>query len=258
VQPLKKEQLWYTVFKFVNSVTMWKAGVMKARVQSLPVPEEKHRYVRTMFDTIAPRYDLLNGLLSLSLHHRWRRVASDRTRLKAGGSALDVCTGTGDFALELARRVGAGGGVVGTDYSEGMLTRGQEKLRRRRIENVTLQWADTEALPFASDSFDAVTVGFGTRPGGRVVILEFTQPRNPLVALGYGLYQKLMPLLGGLVAGKSAAYAYLPASIGVFDSRERLAERMTSAGLIEVSVTDLNLGTVAIHAATKPGGTMEP
>jgi demethylmenaquinone methyltransferase / 2-methoxy-6-polyprenyl-1,4-benzoquinol methylase len=247
---------------------------MGASPSLLPTPEEKHGYVRAMFDAIAPRYDLLNGLLSLSLHHRWRRIAADQTWLNPGDSALDVCTGTGDFAIELARRVGERGQIVGTDYSEGMLAWGQEKLARRNLGNLTLTWADTEALPFEDESFHAVTVAFGirnvanidqgigelarvTKPGGRVVILEFTQPKNGLVALGYGVYQKLMPILGGLLAGRSAAYAYLPASIGVFDSRERLTERMERAGLRDVSVTDLNLGTVAIHAATKPGGRME-
>lgn len=243
---------------------------MEARPSLLPTPEEKHGYVRAMFDAIAPRYDLLNSLLSLSLHHRWRRTAADQALLTPGDSALDVCTGTGDFAFELARRVGEQGRVVGTDYSEGMLALGKEKLTQRGQTNLELTWADTESLPFEDNTFHAATVAFGirnvsdidkgiremarvVRPGGRVIILEFTQPKNPLVNLGYGIYQKLMPVLGGLVAGKSAAYAYLPASIGVFDTRERLAERLRNAGLTDVSVTDLNLGTVAIHAATKPG-----
>ncbi len=246
---------------------------MEARSKALPTPEEKHGYVQAMFDAIAPRYDLLNGLLSLSLHHRWRRVATDLARLKPGDRALDVCTGTGDFALELARRVGDSGKVTGTDYSEGMLTLGRQKMLRRGSD-IALEWADTEKLPFENNSFDATVAGFGirnvaaidrgigemvrvTKPGGRVVILEFTQPKNPLVSLGYGIYQKIMPLLGGLIAGKSGAYAYLPASIGVFDTREKLSERLKNAGLTEITVTDLNLGTVAIHAATKPGDRME-
>jgi demethylmenaquinone methyltransferase / 2-methoxy-6-polyprenyl-1,4-benzoquinol methylase len=246
---------------------------MEVRSKALPAPEEKHGYVRAMFDAIAPRYDLLNGLLSLSLHHRWRRVAADLARLRLGDRALDVCTGTGDFALELARRVGESGKVVGTDYSEGMLTLGRQKMLRRSSD-IALEWADTEELPFEDSSFDATVVAFGirnvadidrgiremarvTKPGGRVVILEFTQPKSLLVALGYGVYQKMMPVLGGLVAGKSGAYAYLPASIGVFDTRGKLVERLESAGLTEITVTDLNLGTVAVHAATKPGGRME-
>ena len=247
-------------------------GLHDSGSQALPAPDEKHGYVRAMFDAIAPRYDLLNGLLSFNLHHRWRRLATDQANLRPGDAALDVCTGTGDFALELARRVGRGGRVVGTDYSEGMLALGQKKTLS--VPQLSLQWADTEALPFPEASFDAVTVGFGIRnvaqiekglsemarvlkPGGRVVILEFTQPQNPFIAFGYGLYSRLMSVIGGLVSGNGDAYAYLPASVNAFHTREGLAELLQQAGLAEISVTDLNLGTVAIHRAVKPDGTME-
>ena len=239
--------------------------------QALPAPEEKHRYVRTMFDAIAPRYDLLNGLLSFNLHHRWRRLAADRANLKPGDSALDVCTGTGDFALELAGRVGPGGRVVGTDYSDGMLALGQKKIQA--VPQLSLQWADTQELPFPDHTFDAVTVGFGIRnvaqienglaemaralrPGGRMVVLEFTQPQNPQVAWGYGIYSRLMSVVGRTVSGNGDAYAYLPASVNAFHTREGLAELLRQAGLTEISVTDLNLGTVAIHCAVKPDDTM--
>jgi demethylmenaquinone methyltransferase/2-methoxy-6-polyprenyl-1,4-benzoquinol methylase len=240
---------------------------MEARTSPLPAPDEKHGYVRTMFDAIAPRYDLLNGLLSLNLHHHWRRIAADRTQLGAGDSALDVCTGTGDFAIELARRVGPDGRVVGTDYSEGMLAFGQPKTAD--IPQLSLQWADTQELPFPDESFDAVTVGFGIRnvadiqrglsemarvlkPGGRLVILEFTQPQNRLIAWGYGLYGKLMPVLGGLLSARRDAYAYLPESVAAFHTRESLAALLSQTGLENISITDLNLGTVAIHVATRP------
>ena len=249
-------------------------GNSEAASKALPAPGEKHSYVRAMFDAIAPRYDLLNGLLSFNLHHRWRRIAADRAELKPGERALDACTGTGDFALELARRVGPTGKVVGTDYSNGMLALGQKKITS--VPQLSLQWADTESLPFPDAAFDAVTVGFGirnvadiekgisemarvTKPGGRVVILEFTQPHNALVRLGYGFYGRLMPLIGGLISGRSAAYAYLPESVAAFHTREGLADLLRAAGLIDVRVTDLNLGTVAIHSAVKAvkPGTME-
>ena len=234
--------------------------------EPLPTPEAKHRYVEAMFDAIAPRYDLLNSVLSLRLHGAWRRTAAQQTELKAGDKALDVCTGTGDFACELARWVGPTGSVVGTDFSREMLRWGEPKLKNH--PNVTLQWADTQALPFLDAHFDAVTVAFGirnvadtarglaemvrvTKTGGHVVVLEFNRPKNALVAWGYGIYQKLMPLIGGLISGRRSAYAYLPASIGAFHSREALARLMEDAGLCEVRVTDLNLGTVVIHQGLK-------
>ena len=232
----------------------------------LPAPESKQVYVEAMFDAIAPRYDLLNSVLSLRLHHHWRRLAAAQADLKPGDSALDVCTGTGDFALELGRRVGPTGRVVGTDFSREMLHWGQPKVAT--AHNVTLEWADTQALPFEDNTFDAVTVAFGIRnvaqiekglaemvrvakPGGRVVILEFNRPTNPLVAWGYGLYQKLMPWIGGVVSGRRTAYAYLPASIDAFHSRAALSTLLEGAGLTQVRVTDLNLGTVVIHRGVK-------
>ncbi|WP_395146457.1 bifunctional demethylmenaquinone methyltransferase/2-methoxy-6-polyprenyl-1,4-benzoquinol methylase UbiE [Armatimonas sp.] len=234
--------------------------------EPLPTPETKHEYVEAMFDAIAPRYDLLNSVLSLRLDSSWRRVAARQTSLKAGDRALDVCTGTGDFACELARWVGPRGEVIGTDFSREMLRWGEPKVAK--FPNVTLQWADTQALPFPDGHFAAVTVAFGirnvadirrglsemarvTKPGGHVVILEFNRPKNPLVAWGYGIYQKLMPLIGGLISGRRSAYAYLPASIDAFHSREELANLMKTAGLHSVRVTDLNFGTVVIHRGLK-------
>lgn len=234
----------------------------------LPAPEEKHRYVREMFDAIAPRYDLLNSVLSLRLHHGWRRAAVRQAALKMGDRALDVCTGTGDLAFELARAVGASGAVDATDFSEPMLELGRRKASQRGVA-VRFAWADTQSLPFADATFDAVTVGFGirnvadieaglaemarvVRPGGRVVILEFAQPRAPLFGWLYGLYSnRILPAVGGLVSGKRSAYTYLPASVAAFHSREALASRMERAGLGDIRVTDLCLGVVAIHRGVK-------
>ncbi|WP_309692302.1 bifunctional demethylmenaquinone methyltransferase/2-methoxy-6-polyprenyl-1,4-benzoquinol methylase UbiE [Armatimonas sp.] len=234
--------------------------------EPLPTAETKHEFVEAMFDAIAPRYDLLNSVLSLRLDSSWRRVAAHQTNLKAGDRALDTCTGTGDFACELARWVGPSGEVIGTDFSREMLRWGEPKVSK--FPNVTLQWADTQALPFPDGHFAAVTVAFGirnvadtqrglsemarvTKPGGCVVILEFNRPKNPVVAWGYGIYQKLMPLIGGLISGKRSAYAYLPASIDAFHSREELAGLMETAGLHSIRVTDLNFGTVVIHQGLK-------
>ena len=238
----------------------------------LPAPEQKHDYVQSMFDAIAPRYDLLNSVLSARLHWGWRRAAVRAAVLSPGDAALDVCTGTGDLAFELARTVGAEGSVVGADFSLPMLRLGAEKAGRRDADARAISWAlaDTQALPFARNTFDAVTVGFGirnvadiragvaemarvVRPGGRVVILEFGQPRNRLFAGLYRFYSfRILPLLGGMVSGRRAAYEYLPSSVAAFHSREALADILRGAGLTEVTYSDLTFGTVIIHRGVKP------
>jgi demethylmenaquinone methyltransferase/2-methoxy-6-polyprenyl-1,4-benzoquinol methylase len=247
----------------------------------LPAPEQKHDYVRTMFDEIAPRYDLLNSVLSARLHHGWRRAAVRQAALAPGNLALDVCTGTGDLALEIARRVGASGAVVGADFSLPMLRLGAQKSAQRTTRSGahSVRWAlaDTQALPFPANTFDAVTVGFGirnvadirqgiaemarvVRPGGRVVILEFSQPRNALFAALYAWYSfRLLPLLGGMISGRRSAYEYLPSSVAAFHSREALADMLHAAGLDDVHYTDLTFGTVVIHRGTKPrAGQVKP
>ncbi len=235
----------------------------------LPAPDEKHDYVREMFDGIAPTYDRLNSVLSGPLHHAWRRVATRQAVLKPGDIALDVCTGTGDFALELARAVGETGHIQATDFSAPMLRIGERKARLRDYPNTTWAVADTQALPFAANTFDAVTVGFGIRnvadiplgiremtrvakPGGRVVILEFNQPTNPLFAALYKWYSfTILPLMGGMVSGRKTAYEYLPQSVAAFHSRDEISDMMRGAGLENITVTDLTVGTVVIHRGTK-------
>lgn len=238
---------------------------------ALPAPEEKHDYVRTMFDAIAPRYDLLNSVLSARMHHHWRRVAVDLATLAPGDAALDVCTGTGDLAFEMARRVGLTGSVVGSDFSAPMLSLADKKRSGGAVkEAVRFTLADTMALPFPDNTFDAVTVGFGIRnvsdiplglremarvlrPGGRAVILEFSQPQNPLFAALYRWYSfTLLPFFGGLVSGRRAAYEYLPSSVAAFHTRSEIAEMMNEAGLGDVRIRELALGAVVVHAGTKP------
>ncbi len=247
------------------------AGEMREerKGEVLPAPGEKHQYVRAMFDAIAPRYDLLNSLLSVRLHHHWRRVAAREAALKPGGAALDVCTGTGDLALELAKRVGPTGRVVGGDFSLPMLRLGERKARARSGGVVRMTLADAQRLPHPDSCFDAVTVGFGirnvadaergiremarvVRPGGRVVILEFNQPRNAVFAALYRGYSfTVLPLLGGLISGRRSAYEYLPSSVRAFHSREELSRMMRRAGLGDVRVTDLTFGTVVVHVGVK-------
>jgi demethylmenaquinone methyltransferase / 2-methoxy-6-polyprenyl-1,4-benzoquinol methylase len=246
--------------------------------------------VRTMFDRIAGIYDLMNTAMTAGQHHRWRQRAVDMARVGPGSRVLDVATGTGDMAIALARQVTPGGEVVGSAFSEAMLERARAKVDAGEADAVrpSFVWADAMTLPYASDSFDSATVGFGARnfedlalglsemvrvvrPGGRVVVLEITTPTRPILSLFYrAWFDRIVPLLGRLAAagvafasrlGGSApggavadAYSYLPSSVRRFPAPERLAEEMRGAGLGEVSYRLLAGSIIAIHVGTVPGG----
>ena len=223
--------------------------------------------VRGMFDRIAGVYDLMNTAMTAGLHHRWRERAADRAEVGPGDRVLDVCCGTGDFAFELARRVEPGGEVVGCDFSEPMLDLARGKARERGSA-VRFEWADALALSYEDASFDAVTVGFGVRnfadvdrglaelsrvlrPGGRLVILEITQPTRPPLSTFYSLwFDRIVPRLGTL-AGDRDAYTYLPESVKRFPSPEGLAARMDAAGLEGIRWTVLAGGIIAIHSGRR-------
>jgi demethylmenaquinone methyltransferase / 2-methoxy-6-polyprenyl-1,4-benzoquinol methylase len=223
-----------------------------------------------MFDRIAGRYDLLNSVMTAGLHHRWRQRAADRAELVPGDAALDVCCGTGDLALELAGRVAPGGHVVGCDFSEPMLDLAREKAARQGASGVRFEWADALRLPYDDDRFDAATVGFGVRnlsdldaglremrrvlrPGGRLVILEITQPTRPPLSTFYSLwFDRAVPVLGAL-AGDQEAYSYLPESVRSFPSPRGLAEKMDAAGLERIRWTVLAGGIIAIHSGIVQG-----
>jgi demethylmenaquinone methyltransferase / 2-methoxy-6-polyprenyl-1,4-benzoquinol methylase len=225
--------------------------------------------VRSMFDRIAGRYDTMNSVMSAGLHHRWRARAADLTRLQPGQSALDVCCGTGDLALELKRRVGPQGDVVGLDFSEPMLELAREKSRRLGSE-VDYRHGNALELPFEDGSFDAATVGFGVRnlvdlrggvaemtrvvrPGGRVVILEITTPSRPPLSWFYSIwFDRLVPLMGSL-SGERDAYSYLPDSVRRFPPAPALAKLMHDVGLRQIGYLILAGGIVAVH-----GGTVAP
>ncbi|MDX6600862.1 MAG: demethylmenaquinone methyltransferase / 2-methoxy-6-polyprenyl,4-benzoquinol methylase [Solirubrobacterales bacterium] len=218
-----------------------------------------------MFDRVASRYDALNSVMTAGLHHRWRERAADRAELQPGDSALDVCCGTGDLALELAGRVAPGGRVVGCDFSEPMLDLARDKARERDAPGVRFEWADALSLPYDAARFDAVTVGFGVRnlanlerglgemtrvlrPGGRLVVLEITQPTRPPLSTFFSLwFDRIVPLLGTL-SEESEAYSYLPESVRSFPGPQRLGELMDGAGLERIRWTVLAGGIIAIHS----------
>jgi len=225
--------------------------------------------VREMFDRIAPRYDLLNRLMTAGLDRRWRALAAAAADVSAGGRALDCCTGTGDLALALADRVTRRGEVVGVDFAERMLERARAKAAVHPEGGaVTFQAADALALPFADGAFDAATVAFGVRnlgdldrglaemarvvrPGGRVVVLEITTPER--LKRFYSLwFDRVIPRLGRLVGKEGSAYSYLPASVRRFPPPRALAARMAAAGLAEVRWRPLAGGIVALHHGRVP------
>lgn len=224
--------------------------------------------VNRMFDRVAGRYDALNSVMTAGLHHRWRERAAARTGLGPGDAALDVCCGTGDLALELAKLVTPGGHVVGCDFSEPMLDLARDKTAERSAAGVRFEWADALELPYDGERFDAVTVGFGVRnladldrglremarvlkPGGRAVILEITQPTRPPLSLFYSLwFDRIVPLLGA-VSSNPEAYSYLPESVRSFPNPRGLAEKMDAAGFRDIRYTVLAGGIIAIHSGAR-------
>jgi demethylmenaquinone methyltransferase/2-methoxy-6-polyprenyl-1,4-benzoquinol methylase len=215
--------------------------------------------VRAMFDRIAGFYDVMNTVMTAGMHHRWRSRAVELAAVGPGSRVLDVATGTGDLAAALVEAVMPGGAVVGCDFSDAMLA-----LARAKVPQATFEYADALELPYANNEFDAATVGFGARnfadlergigelarvvmPGGRVVILEITQPvREPLASFYRGWFDAVVPALGR-IAGDSAAYRYLPSSVRRFPSPAELAAVMERQGLGRIRYILTAGGIIALH-----------
>jgi demethylmenaquinone methyltransferase/2-methoxy-6-polyprenyl-1,4-benzoquinol methylase len=238
------------------------------RATVLPAQDEKAAQVRRMFSSIAPRYDLLNHVLSLNVDKLWRRWAVNRLgwERRPEGTYLDNCAGTLDLSVELAKRAGFRGRVVGSDFTYAMLERGAGKTAGVPVVPAC---ADALSLPFADESFDGSTVGFGVRNladldaglresarvlrrGAKLVILEFTTPAwQPFRGLYMFYFLKMLPLVGRLVSKHNSAYTYLPESVLHFPEPKELAARMERAGFADVGWKTLSGGIAALHWGTR-------
>jgi demethylmenaquinone methyltransferase/2-methoxy-6-polyprenyl-1,4-benzoquinol methylase len=223
-----------------------------------------------MFDAIAGRYDLLNHLLSAGIDRVWRRRAIRALALSGSERVLDLCTGTADVAIEARTAVPAAARVVGVDFARAMLKVGRTKVRQNRLDDtISLVCGDATSLPVATASVDAVTIAFGIRnverpeaacdeihrvlrPGGRLAVLEFAIPRSPLVRSAYLTYFRLvLPRVGRLLSRHSAAYDYLPASVGAFATPDEFEKILTNHRFVEVRADPLTLGVVFLYTARK-------
>ena len=229
----------------------------------------KRAYVKQIFSEIAPRYDLLNHVLSLNIDRRWRRKAIAQLGVDRdqAGRYLDLCAGTLDVSQQISMLPGFRGVVIGADFAEPMLKAGKGKVKGKRVAPVT---ADALQLPLESGQLAGAIVAFGIRnvagldaslrevfrvlaPGGRFVILEFSTPRWPLLRVLYQAYfHRVLPLIGRIVSGHRTAYTYLPRSVANFPVEEQLAGRMLEAGFTNVAWTSLSLGVAAIHVGERP------
>jgi len=227
---------------------------------------DKQRRVRGVFDSVAGNYDLMNDLMSGGAHRLWKEFALSLTGLHAGQRALDVAGGTGDLTTGLAKQVGKTGLVILSDINGAMLNEGRDRLiDNGLVGNVACVLANAEKLPFADAQFDCVTIGFGLRnvtdkpaalaamrrvlkPGGQLLVLEFSHPVLPLLKPLYDLYSfRVLPLLGKLVANDEASYRYLAESIRMHPDQETLLQMLRDAGLEDCRYHNLSGGIVAVH-----------
>jgi len=240
-------------------------------IERMETPATSNRQVQKMFSDIAPRYDLLNRLLSCGQDQYWRKRAVTRLSPQSGERFLDIATGTADVALEIIRNVPKGAvQVVGMDFSEKMLELARQKIDSLdKANSIQLECGSAESLPFEDNSFDGTTTAFGIRnffdigrslremhrvlkPGGRCVILEFSLPRNPILSALYRFYfEWLLPKVGRLISKHPSAYTYLPETVAAFPVRKEFSSLMQQAGFMNVTYKELTLGIVILYTGVK-------
>ncbi|QEA38813.1 bifunctional demethylmenaquinone methyltransferase/2-methoxy-6-polyprenyl-1,4-benzoquinol methylase UbiE [Pistricoccus aurantiacus] len=237
--------------------------------QEVPT-EEKASRVADVFHSVAARYDVMNDLMSFGIHRVWKRLTLERAGVRPGQRVLDIAGGTGDLTLKLAERVGENGRVVLADINASMLKVGRDKLLDKGVGgNVEYVQANAECLPFPDNSFDCITIAFGLRnvtdkdaalrsmtrvlkPGGRLLILEFSKPESQVLSKIYDEYSfRLLPKIGELVANDAASYRYLAESIRMHPDQETLKGMMENAGLERVEYQNMTGGIVALHRGIK-------
>ena len=238
--------------------------------QTVPVANKAQR-VADVFHSVADKYDLMNDLMSVGIHRVWKRITIEMSAVRAGHKVLDIAGGTGDLAAKFAARVGPEGTVVLADINDSMLRVGRDRLLDRGIvENVRFAQADAQHLPFPDNSFDLVSIAFGLRnvtdkdlalrsmlrvlkPGGRLLILEFSKPQNPLIEKLYDGYSfNLLPKLGQLFARDENSYRYLAESIRMHPDQQTLQSMLDSAGFVNTDYHNMSAGIVALHRGIKP------
>jgi demethylmenaquinone methyltransferase/2-methoxy-6-polyprenyl-1,4-benzoquinol methylase len=230
--------------------------------------DEKKRRVGNVFRSVAQRYDVMNDLMSLGSHRIMKRITIEMSGVRAGHCVLDLAGGTGDLTALYSPLVGSTGQVVLADINGAMIDVGRDRLLDQGMTNVNFCQADAEALPFGDATFDCVTIGFGLRnvthkeralaemyrvlrPGGRLLVLEFSKPQNPIVAAAYGAFQSLWPAIGQAVTGDANAYRYLVESIEMHPTQKALKLMIADAGFANVAYNNILNGIVAIHHADK-------
>ncbi|MAN52491.1 MULTISPECIES: bifunctional demethylmenaquinone methyltransferase/2-methoxy-6-polyprenyl-1,4-benzoquinol methylase UbiE [unclassified Marinimicrobium] len=233
--------------------------------------EEKAGRVANVFHSVAARYDLMNDLMSGGVHRLWKRFTIELAAARPGQTILDIAGGTGDLSYAFAKKVGPDGLVVLADINESMLNVGRDRLTDRGIAgNLQYAQADAQYLPFPDNTFDCITIAFGLRnvtdkdlalrsmlrvlkPGGRLLVLEFSKPQNPLLEKAYDTYSfKLLPFMGKVVANDADSYRYLAESIRMHPDQETLKGMMDAAGFVNTEYHNMTGGVVALHKGIKP------